>query len=166
MSKIYLVRKFNFFLVSYAGASKLQRRILNGIQAKPKQFPYQVEPKKLQVYQVGNNFRLKLFQVALAYSNFTEIPQFCSGAIIDDSLVLTAAHCMFIRGVILQPEDVYVIAGCTDLNSTSQIRYDVEKILVHENFSVSTIDANLPDDIALIKVSFPTRLPKNPRTGL
>lgn len=87
------------------------------------------------------------FQIALVTtaSQF----QFCGGTFIARSWVMTAAHC--VTGAINDvndPSAFKVLAGTHDLRTSGEL-LDVERILVHPNFSASAFVEN---DVALLEL--------------
>lgn len=81
------------------------------------------------------------------FSNNTVLSHFCSGSLIYDNYVLTAAHCLYL----VRKENIALTFGLNILNGTNvnfQV-YRPEKIFIHEKFN-QTKPLN---DIALIKLS-------------
>lgn len=100
-------------------------RIIGGSDAAEGQFPY---------------------QVAIEYHGFNPKWFRCGGSIYNKQWIITGAMCIF--G--MNPSDYKVVVGSTKLNSGGDT-YDVERFVVHENFTVSDITVS-ENDIALIKV--------------
>jgi transmembrane serine protease 9 len=100
-------------------------QIVGGSKALPGEFPWQVA---LLDASVANTFRA----------------QYCGGALIAPSWVVTAAHCVYDRGV-EPPGSVDVLVGTTSLTSGGK-RVDVEAIVVHPRYSERTSE----NDIALL----------------
>ncbi|XP_034484297.1 collagenase-like [Drosophila innubila] len=98
--------------------------ITNGYRAYDGQFPY----------QVGLYMKFDFLCEGL-----------CSGSIISNQWVLTAAHCVYNRN------SVYIIYGTVDfLNPRLSIHVDSNNIWQHEDFNYS----NLANDICLINTPF------------
>ena len=76
--------------------------------------------------------------------------QFCGGAVVAASWVLTAGHCVQSK----QPGDVDVVIGRHDLTSSDGERIAVDEILVHPNFNIGP--GFLEFDGALLRLSTPT----------
>jgi Trypsin len=82
--------------------------------------------------------------------------QLCGGAIIGETEVLTAAHCMF-NPQTREPasaNDFFVEAGSSDFKETepSEQNVEVESIRVHPYFSYAA-GPGAPDDIAVLKLA-------------
>lgn len=101
-------------------------RITNGIQANRTQFPYQCAIYIYTDSEKGSNF--------------------CSGSIISENFILSAAHCF---------EDMnygIILAGIIDLNDENapyDWDFDANDVIIHEHFN----RFNISNDIALIDVS-------------
>ncbi|KTF93720.1 hypothetical protein cypCar_00039326 [Cyprinus carpio] len=74
---------------------------------------------------------------------------FCGGTILNEYIVLSAAHCMN------QSLSIRVVVGehNTLVNEGHEVTHDVDKILIHKNYMAETYH----NDIALIKLSKPIR---------
>ncbi|KAK4878892.1 hypothetical protein RN001_011398 [Aquatica leii] len=121
------------FVVNDVFTDAADSRIINGTNALPGQFPYQVSLRN-----VNNS-------------------HFCGGSIIKSNWVLTAAHCIY--GKI--PSDVFVVAGTNTLlsggivysvailtphslyNSTTLV-YDVGLVKTTVNFTISALIQSIP----------------------
>jgi len=76
---------------------------------------------------------------------------YCSGTIINESWILTAAHCVAKE----QPSELYIVAGIIDLLGTKEgQKGQVKKIIVHQRFSWD----DLSNDISLLKLRRPLTL--------
>ncbi len=87
--------------------------------------------------------------------------ELCGGAIIGESQVVTAAHCMFnpVTGAQAPAEDFLVVAGTSDLAEEVGSEQDVEaaSIAVHPYFSYAA-GPGTPDDVALLTLTKPLDL--------
>ncbi|OXU20550.1 hypothetical protein TSAR_012120 [Trichomalopsis sarcophagae] len=73
----------------------------------------------------------------------------CSGAIIDDQFILTAAHCFINRNGRFINSPFKIVAACVDLNDTKDaIEIDVEKIYALKAFATNSY----VNDIAVLKL--------------
>ncbi|XP_045460971.1 chymotrypsin-2-like [Harmonia axyridis] len=80
------------------------------------------------------------YQVALQIRNSL----FCGGSIIDNSWILTAAHCLDGQSA----EKIKVVAGTTTLKNGTGQEFEVESLKIHENYN----SKNVTNDIGLIKL--------------
>ncbi|KAF7396675.1 hypothetical protein HZH66_007537 [Vespula vulgaris] len=103
----------------------LEPRIVNGVDAKPGEIPYQI------------SLQMKL-------SNF----HFCGGSILNKNYVITAAHCVLTKS----KNNIQVVAGTNYLNDEKSSIHNVKNIIIHENYSPSDSWKN---DIALLEVVEP-----------
>ncbi|KAL0107979.1 hypothetical protein PUN28_014916 [Cardiocondyla obscurior] len=105
-------------------------RIVNGTEATLGQFPHQVSLMR-------------------SYSQ----KHFCGGSLISVSWVLTAGHCVYLYGSVVEPWTVTVAGGIVKLNgdTTTRQQSNVVDIRVHPDFDL----VNLYNDVAVLKLTSP-----------
>ncbi|CAL8117608.1 unnamed protein product [Orchesella dallaii] len=80
---------------------------------------------------------------------------YCGGSLINNQYILTASHCvdgMSARGIVVSLHDEDVTS--TSETASGSQRFDVEKIIMHPQYSRRTID----NDVALLKLVKPVKL--------
>lgn len=86
---------------------------------------------------------------------------FCTGALIGPQLVLTAAHCLYDKttGVQIRPEEIEFMAGFRNGRAVAYRR--VSRAVAHPDYRYAAEDKldRVTDDLALLELSQPIRLP-------
>ncbi len=133
MKKIYtlilIVLLFSGNCLANSTATPRTARIVGGTEATPGAWP---------------------FLAAIVFSDRDSLNsgQFCGGALIDDTWVLTASHCVEDKTA----EEVDVAMGVHDLNQAPAERIRVKSIIMHPGYDPVSLD----NDIALLELSSPS----------
>ncbi|MGB5987043.1 MAG: serine protease [Desulfobacterales bacterium] len=133
MALVQPVRAADAISVSTRDAILPLPKIMGGIEADPEAWPWVVA-----LLTPGSGSDLYF-------------DQYCAGVLIDDSWVLTAAHC--VSG--LAANEVEVAVGVFDLRDPSNVRTPVAAIRVHPRYNPTT----LLNDVALLRLSGATQAP-------
>lgn len=85
----------------------------------------------------------------------------CTGSVIDASHVLTAAHCLYGGGALVQPSLISVQAGVSNFfsptSSDAEQSRSVASFRVHPGY-VAAADTSQPDDVAVLTLAAPLDL--------
>lgn len=101
------------FLLPSSAAS--QRRIIGGVSAQSDAWPWMAA-----IVDAGGDL----------YAD-----QYCGGTLIHSRWVMTAAHCVYDNyGELVDPEDIEVVLGVTNLRKDTVERIAVDNIVVHPNY--------------------------------
>lgn len=108
----------------------LTGRIVNGTKATLGQFPYQMSLRR-------------------SYSS----RHFCGGALVTSKHVITAAHCMYMNRVKIQPWTIVVVGGELQLSKSTPTgqRRGVSTFILHPEFDLNT----LHNDLAVLILQVP-----------
>lgn len=133
LSKLFIVILLSvIFICSNAYSSDIQPRIVGG---------HEVQPEGKYPWIVG----LIKADVSDLYQG-----QFCAGALISPTWVVTASHCVFTdTGSPLLPTELDVVLGVHDLSTDIGQRIDVKRIITHPAYNSTTFD----NDIALLELN-------------
>jgi len=126
-----LVLGANASPLNLISVSRISPRIVGGTEAAPGRYPW---------------------MTALFYRGCSPSKcQFCGGALVHPSWVLTAAHCA--AGISPnRPIDAFL--GSTDLADPGE-RHRVAELIIHEDFDPNTLD----NDLALLRLDTPSAQP-------
>lgn len=99
----------------------------------------------------NNHFKYQASLRRINSDDRTTSEHFCSGAIISERFILTAAHCISKPNVI-KPEDLIIVAGATNVKEGGFV-YTTERIIDHESYYEA--QEPLHYDIALVQTKSP-----------
>ncbi len=86
----------------------------------------------------------------------------CGASLIDDDVLLTAAHCVFDRGHRVDPSDFTAVLGREDLSTSAGDAFGVQRIFVHPRYNPDTDD----NDVAVLELAAPARYQRVRLVGL
>lgn len=124
------------FLQVAQASSSLEPRIINGKDATEAQFPWQVAITVHPDYP---------------YPAYT-----CSGSLISDRWILTAAHCVEEQESEGQKIDYYIVAGTNELDALQGQTIKVKRSYMHEQYNTTTYF----NDIAVLELEHPVDMVK------
>ncbi|XP_011504810.1 PREDICTED: chymotrypsin-2-like [Ceratosolen solmsi marchali] len=114
--------------IGFAVAFKRQMRVIGGTDANIMEFPHQVS--------------LRLF---------SNNKHYCSGSIITNKHILTAAHCLYRLEAYYSDTRIYT--GCTNRKNTTGSSYRIQNVFIHPHFTGELITSSMfRHDIAIIEV--------------
>ncbi|XP_045455101.1 chymotrypsin-C-like [Melitaea cinxia] len=107
----------------------INQLIVNGVESKPGTWPWHVAIYRLE-------------RATLRY--------ICGGTLVSNLFILTAAHCVTIKGAAVLPEILGISLGKHNLlgGDLDSQEKQVHQVIVHEKFAHTTLD----NDIALLKL--------------